>query len=787
VKPAPFLLGLALVSGGVLALEVLDTRLLSVLTWYSLAFLVIAMGLFGLTAGAVYVYLRPERYATERLATSLASDARRFALAVPISYALLLLVPLRAEAVATTVVLFVAFSAAIALPFVPAGSIVAAALTRAPLPIGRVYAVDLIGAALGAGLVPPLLRVLDGGSAILAIGALAALASVAFARAASDRRAARLGGALTLALLALAIGNSMSSRGLVPLWVKGRAEDRALVELELWNSFSRVQVLKPAHVPAALWGGGTRCQPQLVHQRGIEIDGHASSPLYLVGNELERLRFLDCDVTNAVHRIRPQGPIAIIGVGGSRDIQAALLAGHRPIVGIELNDRVIQILTGPLGRDTGIPGHADVRLVVDEARSWLERHPERFDVIQASLIDTWAATGAGAHALGENSLYTVEAFRLFLSRLSAAGVLSVSRWSTVETSRLVALAVAALLEQGSTEPRRHLALLSAGAVSTLLIGRDPLSVEDVNALRTLSEEKGFSVNVAPGVPSTAERLERVLSSTSRAELDRLTLLPALDFRPPTDDRPFFFNVIRPSAIWSKPPEVTRGTIEGNLLATRTLGLALLASLVLSALAIVLPLWRRARPARRVDAGLWAAFAYFAAIGAGFMLAEIALLMRLSLILGNPAHSLMIVLASLVGAAGLGSLVSDRLPLARRPWCLVFPPVLSAVLAVVALGWPAAWLSGASSAARVAASAGICALVGACLGVAFPAGLRLARRAHDQETPWLWGINGVASVLASSAAILIALRLGLSALLLVAACAYLVLVPAALVLSRERAP
>jgi hypothetical protein len=786
VKPAPFLLGLALVCGCVLALEVLDTRLLSVLTWYSLAFLVIAMGLFGLTAGAVYVYLSPARYAPDQLASSLASDARRFALAIPVSYALLLLIPLRAEAVATTVVLFVVFSATIALPFTAAGSIIAAALTRSPLPVGRVYAVDLLGAALGAALVPAMLRVLDGGSAILSLGVLAALGSVAFARAASDLRAQRSGVAIAIAILALTIGNASTSRGLVPLWVKGRAEDRAQVELELWNSFSRVQVLKPAHVPAAMWGGGTRCLPSFVHQRGIEIDGHASSPLYLVGSDLEQLRFLDCDVTNAVHRIRPGGAIAIIGVGGSRDIQAALLAGHRPIVGIELNDRVIEILTGPLGRDTGIAGHADVRLVVDEARSWLERHPDRFQVIQASLIDTWAATGAGAHALGENSLYTVEAFRLFLSRLEPGGVLSVSRWSTVETSRLVALAAAALLEHGSPEPRRHLALLSAGAVSTLLVAADPLTAADIAALRAHSEEKGFSVSVAPDAPSTAERLERVLASTTRAEIDRLTLLPALDFRPPTDDRPFFFNVIRPSAIWSKPPDVTRGTIEGNLLATRTLGLALIASLVLSAVAIALPLARRARPARRVDASLWAAFAYFAAIGAGFMLAEIALLMRLSLILGNPAHSLMIVLSSLVGAAGLGSLVSDRLPLSERPWCLLFPLVLAAVLVAVALGWPAAQLSAAPSGLRIAASAGICALVGVCLGVAFPAGLRLARRAHDDETPWLWGINGILSVLASSAAILIALRLGLTTLLLVAAGCYVALVPAAFVLSRRRA-
>lgn len=768
-----------------LALEVLDTRLLSVLTWYSLAFLVIAMGLFGLTAGAVYVYLRPERYEPERLARSLATDARRLALAIPISYVLLLLIPLRAEPVATTVVLFLAFSAAIALPFAAAGTIVAAALTRSPLPVGRVYAVDLAGAALGAPLVPLMLRVTDGGSAILALGGLAGLASVAFAIAGNDGAQAKRGALLSAAVLALALGNSMTQSGLTPLWVKGRAEDRSNVELELWNSFSRVQVLKSAHVPAALWGGGTRCLPPIVHQRGIEIDGHASTPLYLVDGDLNKLAFLDCDVTNVVHRIRPRGSIAIVGVGGSRDIQAAILAGHAPIVGIELNDRVIEVLKGPLGQGTGIPDRPDVKLVIDEARSFFERHPTRFGVIQASLIDTWAATGAGAHALGENSLYTVEAFRLFLERLEPGGVLTVSRWSTVETARLMALSVAALLEHGATEPNRHLMLLSAGAVSTVLVGVDPFSPDDVAAVRAHAEERGFALVLAPDQPPTADRLARVIAAKTRSEVERATLLPALDFRPPTDDRPFFFNVIRPSAIWSKPPDVTRGTIEGNLLATRTLGLALLASLVLSLVAIALPLARRARPSGHVDTSLWAALAYFAAIGVGFMLAEIALLMRLSLVLGNPAYSLMVVLASLVGAAGAGAWISDRLPLARRPWCFVFPIVLALVLIALAKLWPEAALARASAGGRIAFAAGVCGALGLFLGVAFPAGLRMARRAHAEETPWLWGINGIGSVLASSAAILIALRFGLSALLLVAAGFYLVLVPAALILSREK--
>ncbi|MEB2311375.1 MAG: hypothetical protein OZ921_12270 [Sorangiineae bacterium] len=775
LRPAPFLTGLGLVTGASLALEVLFTRLLSVLTWYSLAFLVIAMGLFGLTAGAVRVYLAPDEYAPARLPSSLSRDARALAWSIPLSYVLLLIVPLRVEPVLTTLPLFVFFSAVIALPFYPVGKLVAAALTRAPLPVGRVYAVDLVGAAIGAPLVPLLIR-LGGAAAILSLSVLAALASVCFAWAGRDGGSVRRGIKLGAGMLALTVVGGSSS-GLAPLWVKGQAEDRSNLELELWNSHSRVQVMKPVIAPADFWGKGARCGAPPVAQRTIVIDGHAATPLYLA--PLEQLGFLSCDVTNLVHALRPKGPMAVIGVGGSRDIQAALLAGHSPVVGLEFNDRLLEILEGPLGAPTGIAQRRDVRLIHDEARSWLARSPERFQVIQASLIDTWAATGAGAHALGENGLYTLDAWRLFLDRLEPGGIFTVSRWSTVETARLAALAVASLIDRGVRDPSRHIVIAAGDKVTTLLLARDPLTEADLAQLTRAAQTLGFNVIASPGRAPTAARLAALLHASSRAELERETLLPLLDFRPPTDDRPFFFNVIRLGALWHELPGVTRGTIEGNLLATRTLGLAVLASLILVAIAIIVPLRRRARPERRTGRGLGAALAYFSLIGVGFMLAEIALLQRMSVVLGEPSYSLMVVLSSLVGGAGIGSLLSDRLPLDRAPFCYLYPVALASMLALLALLWGdlAPVVEAAPTGTRLAFAAAVDGVVGLGLGVAFPAGMRLVRAHHDPETPWLWGVNGVGSVLASSAAVLIALVGGLTVLLLVAAGAYLLLVPA----------
>ena len=228
-----------------------------------------------------------------------------------------------------------------------------------------------------------------------------------------------------------------------------------------------------------------------------------------------------------------------------------------------------------------------------------------------------------------------------------------------------------------------------------------------------------------------------------------------------------------------------GTIEGNRLATRTLLLSLFASVVLSVATIAWPLYSRARPGGRVGTSLYAALAYFGLIGVGFMLAEVGLLMRLSLVLGHPSYSLIVVLSSLVASAGLGSYLSDRLPMDERPLCFVYPVVIAALMLALAAYLPdlAPRVQVLETRARIAIAGGLTSVMGLAMGFAFPTGMRLVQRRQVEETPWLWGINGIGGVLASSVAVVVALEAGLRSLFVVAAACYLALLPLVSVLVR----
>lgn len=776
-------MGIFTLAAATLMLEILLTRIVSVVAWYHLAFFVISLTMLGMTAGALLVFLRPHG---DPLARRMSRASGWFAALTPLCTWLALSTPLMPVRDLMDFAGLLLWAGLMALPFGCAGVAITLGLTRAPLPPARTYAADLLGAAVGCAAVIGLLEVLDAPSAIVCCAGLGGLAAAMFASAGGlrwRRHAALATGLLTLGVL----NGSMTPQPLRPVWVKGVREDPAAFAHTAWNTHSRVTVSQAVPLPPMVWARG-RLAPREpfdpIPQRQILIDGAAATFLTVGGGDVAAHSWIDWDISAFAHRLRPHGPAAVIGVGGGRDVIAAARSGHAPIVGVELNEEIVALHTSTFRGESGLANLRQVELHAAEARRFLAEETRRFSVITMSLIDTWASTGAGAYSLSESGLYTREAWETALSRLDDDGIFTISRWylpvAPGETARMLALALETLYARDVDEPRDHVILLQGESVATLLMSPRPFASKDLDAMQKEAVRQGINMVATPRKAPATGLLAQLWAQEDRASLARWTGAQELDLTAPTDDRPFFFQMLKPSTWLSR-----RGDFEtldlpilGNLHATQTLVWATVASALLAALVIVLPLViARRRRLIEVDDAKTAGL-YFTLIGLGFMFVEIGLLSRLGVLLGDPVLALAALLGGIILGTGLGSLVSERFSLQRgRAASWLFPVVPVTLVVAVNLA-SSSLLPEHLAGGRLALCAALAFAPGLGLGICFPLGLRLAN-AHGERVslgPWLWGINGAAGVCASSLALGCSMIWGISATLWVGTACYIALIP-----------
>ena len=772
------LAGLGLSTLATLLIEIIDTRLLSVLTWYHVSFFAVPLAMLGMAAGAVRVFLGGEQFRGALVADALPRHARWFAYTIAASHVVNLCVPiplLRQFSVMEMAAVIVA-TIVLTTPFVLSGTLVTLALTRTGGQIGRLYAADLLGAALGCLLVIPLLNLTNITTAMLVAAAVAAAGAACFARARGTLRGVRGSMALAAAFALVAALNGLSDRGIGVIYPKNQqlwlAQDR--IDHAAWNTHSYVLIQKPIDGPAAFWAGGRGADRFRATIAWAAIDGEAGTPITAWKGDQSALEWTQYDLTATPYRLR-HGRVAVIGVGGGRDILSAIWGGNTSITGIEINSVLVDALQHRYRDFAKIAVDPRVTLVHDEARSYLTREPARFDVLQMSLVDTWAATGAGAFTLSENGLYTREGWRVFLTALTPTGVFSVSRWfspaALSETTRLLALGAAALLDRGVANPRTHLLLLTRGGVATLMVSPSPFTDQDAATIRDLVARYDFHLLVAPWQSAPDPRLQSIASATTMGELLAATSDPVYDFTPPDDARPFFFNILKPSGLFASYQLPRGGVIWGNVRATATLMILLATATVLVLTIVVWPLISAGRPEIPGAAFAWALM-YFGAIGAGYLYVQIALLQRFSVYLGHPTYTFAIILSTMILATGAGAFLSDRLSLSSRRIVLL-GPVIAIVIVLEAIGVPLViqrflqlHLPG-RSAVVVLSTVPLACLLGFC----FPIGTRLLGRLSDQTTAWMWGVNGACGVLASILAVAISMWVGINANLYLAALLY----------------
>lgn len=735
-----------------LQLEVVITRLFSATMFYHFTFLAIALALFGVAASGVYVFVKGDELARD-LRAQMARASRRFAIfaLVALAYAMAnpmdIIIVTGSNAVPEFTsrqmwqLLFLVGITAI--PFFYSGMVVALALSYFRSDTGRIYAWDLAGAALAAVSTGLVLSLVGGPSAVLFSMIIAVVGAALF----ETGGLARWGYVAAAGLFL--VWNLASPIIRVPTAKGVKVET---LRFEGWNSFSRVTV---------------------DDTRTIKIDASAATHVEDLRNLKPGMQKTEMSALAHSMLAPPADKALVIGPGGGRDVLHALAAGAGSVTGVEVNPIIADTIMRDRYREVSGGLYADprVHVVVDDGRSFVRRSSEHYDLVQASLVDTWAATAAGAFALTENALYTREAFDDYLEHLTDRGAVTITRWHTGargETARLLLLGAAALEHRGvpTAQVRQHMfyAYSNRNGLGTMILKRTPMTADEQARLQAACDAAGFIVAVSPTGGADAA-LVRYLDAGPYSEV--VASAPE-ELRPPTDDQPFFFYFKKAGDLFHP----TKKMNDPGLWIMISIG----AVLALALAFIVAPLvvhWRRRAPVGAERPGR--ILTYFGLVGFAFMVVEIALLQRFTLFLGHPSYSLVVILFSLLLSTAAGAYLSSRFAVeALNKVMLVSGAALAVLSCISAFVYPPLLgaLIGLSLPVRIVLTALLVAPSGVLMGAMIPSVIRRLADANAELVPWGWGINGATSVVGTVLATVIAIYCGFTVTFLVGAAMYL---------------
>jgi len=779
--PTALLLNILLLSAATLLFEINLSRLFSVAQFYHFAFMIVSLALLGFGASGTLLAVLPAlgRQEPQRSLRWLSLGTGASMLC---AYKLINGLPFDSFSIAwdgRQAWILALHYLALTMPFFLCGLAVSLSLSAYGASANRVYAANLLGSALGcaAALLAPL-SVGGEGTVTLSAGlaVLAALRDPGGSTPAGEppkpRQRALTGLALLFLLFCMADAGSrlQGGSGLPGLEIRTSPYKSlsyalqypgARVIFRRWNAFSRVDLVRSAGIHS-LPGQSYRYLKSPPAEDGLLVDGDDLSPVVLPGADLGFSAYLPSALA---FQLRPQAQALVLEPRGGLDVLTALENGAGRVTAVEANPLVVEA-AGPIYQA------AQVETVVESGRSFLRRSSIHFDIILYSLATSYHPVHSGAYSLAEDYRYTTEAFQEALEHLNPDGLMVVTRWmqpAPSEGLRAFAIGVTALERLGA-DPRQQIVGLRGYNTIALYLKRTPFTSQELHRVRLFAGQRAFDLVYAPDIQPSETNRYNILTDTADANAFRALLdAPSraafyesypFDVRPPVDDRPFFGHFFK----WGQAGQVLAElgkTWQPFGGAGYFVILALLALSVLAAgIIIMLP----AAAARRVGGAMFTRtnlglIFYFGLIGLAYLLVEMPLIQSFILFLGQPAYAMTTVLFTLLLFSGLGSRLSERVP--ARPALLLLVILLVAIPRLLpavftqALGLPLGM--------RLVLSCLLLAPLGFLMGIPFPAGIRriVQYPGHTTLIPWVWAVNGAASVISAVLAALIALSLGFS--------------------------
>src|ERR1043166_2497108 len=750
------MLAVALVSLASLLLELALTRLFSVVLFYHFAFFAFSVALLGLGSGGVFAHIRREWLERFELRTLGARLCLLNSICILAAVEVVLHTPVSLEVTGRNFGKLTIIYLAAAVPFFLTGLLFSVLFARSTKDISQLYGADLAGGATACLAVVPLLNLIGAPNALLLASACMAFASALWSNRIKMRRVA-YGLAAVFVLL---IAANYSGKIIDVIYAKGVYRDPKWVEYSRWNAISRIEV--DTHlggryvvIDADATTAIMNVDPARWEQNGSATPTETGLPATSGFNWKKSLMSAAPSVANV---LRPHGEFAIIGPGGGVDVMRAVASGSPSVTGIAINPTIANNVMR--GRYADYAFHLyelpQVHIHVQDGRSYVRSSRDKYDVVQMTLVDTWASTAAGAFALSENNLYTVEAFREYFDHLKPDGMIAITRWEFKqprEALRVVSQAIEALHAIGIADPRQNFVLIADGGLNEdgrpvlVLAKKTAFTAAEYDAVAAHVRENPnlFWLNPAAGfaglqaLPPAAAAFPKLLKSNYPAGFAQSY---AYNVSPVSDSAPFFFFTLKTRHVIENIMAGTGRGMDWRInLGVVVLGMLLIIS-ILAVLAFLILLLALHRYRQNVPKTGIVALLYFITVGFGFILVEISLIQRFVLFLGHPTYALTVVVFLLLLSSGAGS-VAARHRITGGGKVLPLLGLIAAFIVgnVVLLPWLLAAAVGLPFAIKLLISALVLAPLGFLMGMPFPTGLRLVKTVE-----WAWALNAAASVL-----------------------------------------
>ena len=761
-QPIPALVNRRLLFAGIflialsgLVLEVSITRIFSAAIWYHFAFVAVSVALMGLGASGLVVHHRVKKLKGKWAENLTIYSAWGIAIFIPITLFVM-------HGLASQVIYLPLFMVLFSVPFFLVGIIISAAFNAFASVAGRLYAADLIGASAGALLVVLFLVLTGGEGATLIVGLIASIGGTIFSRIAKNTKktiASLMFVVFAISLIFLnyatqifAIPTDPTAQKDLPIYLREHPGSR-IVKTE-WNSFSRIDVVE----------GGTSPEGLVAK---VFIDGGAGTNIISWDGKTGSRQELSTWMQYLPFKMMQDPKVLVIGSGGGRDVVASLVSGSKDVTSVEINPIIYETVKSYGDRAGNVYSHEYVRSYVDEGRSFITRSSEKYDIIYVPFVDTWASVSSGGLSVSENFLYTLEGFQQYYDHLTDRGKIVTVRW-LIDAPRFISTYAKLLEQNGIPQDQlyRHLIMVTSDSytqdpsVTMVIFSKSPFTDEEIRFLSQSFSQYEYKPILVPG-QIMREPYSALLNG--QINLDQFYSMFNTKVYPVTDDNPYFLSFEKPLP--------------------RAVEVLLYASFGIVAIFLLVPFaWMKQRGkeeevlgVNKSEIGTATVIPYFAALGMGFILIELALLQKLILLMGNPTMTFALLLFTLLISSGAGSLFSPRIA-KNNMKNLVFVIGGIAGLGILYVFFlPHIIYSTIAEPVEIKSivSIAILAPIGFLMGMPLPTGMRLLKVHRPDYIPWMWAVNGAFSVLGAVLAIAIGIMYGSSLAMVLGILIYLV--------------